>query len=97
MAAQLKEPLHKVMEWPQWSVDLMQAFLSREPTAEERCEIGMAQHTAIYVGGKIAKGKPRPKVTDFMMFRTVWERKMDFSRYTPDEIKTMAALGLKIE
>lgn len=85
------------MQWPQWSVDLMQVFLSREPTAEERCEVGIAQSSAIYVAGKLPKGKPRPKVSEFMMFRDVWERKVDASRYSPDELKTMAALGLKLQ
>jgi hypothetical protein len=32
-----------------------------------------------------------------MLFRDVWERRIDASRYTPDELKTMAALGLKLQ
>jgi hypothetical protein len=85
------------MQWPQWSVDLMQTFLAREPPAEDRCEVAVAQQLAVYVGGKLPKGKPRPKVSDFMLFRDVWERRIDASRYTPDELKTMAALGLKLQ
>jgi hypothetical protein len=97
MAAQLRAPLHEVMQWPQWSVDLMQTFLAREPPAEDRCEVAAAQQTALWAGSKTPKGKPRPKVSDFMLFRDVWERRIDASRYTPDELKTMAALGLKLQ
>lgn len=85
------------MQWPQWSVDLMQTFLAREPTGEDRCEAAIAQQTALWVGSKTPKGKPRSRVSDFMMFRDVWERKIDTSQYTPDELKTMAALGLKLQ
>jgi hypothetical protein len=45
------------MEWPQWSVDIMQTFLAKEPTAEARCEVGIAQSSALYIGGKLPKGK----------------------------------------
>ena len=75
----------------------MQTFLAKEPTAEARCEVGIAQSSALYIGGKLPKGKPRPKVSDFMMFRGVWERKIDASRYSPEELKTMAALGMKLQ
>ena len=100
MAAQLRTPLHEVMEWPQWSVDLMQTFLSREPPGEDRCEAAVAQQTALWVGSKTPKGKPRSRVSDFMMFRDAWERKMDAAtqaRYTPEELKTMAVLGMKLQ
>lgn len=74
---------------------MMQAFLAKEPTAEERTEIAVAQVSAVYVGSKLAKGKPRPKIVDFMLFRDAWEQKIDESRYSPDELRTMAVLGLK--
>lgn len=85
------------MQWPQWSVDLMQTFLSREPPGEDRCEAAVAQQTALWVGSKTPKGKPRSRVSDFMLFRSVWERKIDATRYSPDELKTMAALGMKLQ
>lgn len=85
------------MEWPQWSVDLMQTFLAREPTGEDRCEVAIAQQTAMWTASKTPKGKPRSRVSDFMLFRDVWERKIDASRYSPDELKTMAALGMKLQ
>ena len=97
MAAQLRAPLHEVMQWPQWSVDLMQTFLSREPPGEDRCEIAAAQQMAMWAGSKTKKGSARPKVSDFTLFKGVWERRIDASRYTPDELKTMAALGLKLQ
>lgn len=95
LAAQLGKPLHEVVEWPAWSVQLMQVFLSREPTAEERCEVAVAHASAIYAGANMSRGKPRPKISDFMLFRNAWEQKIDESRYTADELKTMAVLGLK--
>jgi hypothetical protein len=57
----------------------------------------VAQQTALWVGSKTPKGKPRSRVSDFMLFRDVWERKIDASRYSPDELKTMAALGMKLQ
>jgi hypothetical protein len=84
------------MQWPDWSARLMQAFFAREPAAEDRIETAIAHLSAIYVGAHRQKGKPAPKIADFLLFRGAWDRKINQARYSPEDLKTMAALGLKV-
>lgn len=74
---------------PAWDLELMNAFLSVEPSPEERIERGIAEFTALWVSSKKPPGSEPSSPEDFMPYRKAWEPVLDL----PDEdLRLMQAL-----
>ena len=82
------------MAWPASHIALISAYLSIEPTAEDRIEYGIAQHSAMFVNSNSAKGAESRKMKDFLLFHDVWNKQapIDPTRYNEADRAALAAL-----
>lgn len=82
------------MDWPASHVQLIAAYLAREPAPDERIEFAVTQLAAIYTNAHLPKDKPQKPISDFLLFRKAWAREADASsgRYSESDQKMLAAL-----
>lgn len=84
----MRQPLGVVMAWPAAHVELLQAFMAKEPPAEERCEVMLAQLSALAFNRTRGKGESAMSAADFLM-DDPWVVKPSL---TPDEDRMRAVL-----
>lgn len=87
----MRRPVHEVMAWPLWVTRVYAEFLTREPLAEERIELGLAQLTANYVAVHRVPGSPAPRPADFLLARDAWREAGD-DGYTETDLAIMRQL-----
>ena len=86
-----RQPLHEVLRWPAWEVDLLRAFLEREPAPEERIERLIAHLTAITSNVNRDPNKSdATRVEDLLPHRRAWVKEPP-----PGEDLTSDDLGLR--
>lgn len=67
----MRRPLGEVLAWPAAHVDLLLAFTAREPTPDERIELGLAQLSALNFNTN--RGSAAAKSTaDFLIAQDWW-------------------------
>lgn len=87
MAVRFRLPVHEVARWPDWELALLDEFLAKEPAADERIEIALAQlcllvHRANFQGEKDVK--------DFMPYINAWPNDIQ-GRYNETDVEVMRA------
>lgn len=60
---------------PEWEYQGWQAFLSKEPTPEERTCYQLAMLSAQFVNSKQGKGKKSKTIREMMVFGDAWDFK----------------------
>lgn len=58
---------------PDWEIRLWGEYFAREPSPEEKLEYAIANLTAIFVQCNSKKGAKKSKLSDYLLFRKVWE------------------------
>jgi hypothetical protein len=60
------------MEWPAGDIELLAAYLGKEPAPEERLEFAIASLHADYFNAHRGD-QPAAKLTDYLIFRNAWQ------------------------
>ncbi len=95
LAVLFKRPLHEVAAWSAAEVDLIIAFLAREPSPEVRLEIAVARLTEITVM-LMGSGSAKPGIMDFLPFLDAWKAPVvDDTRYNETDLEVLKLLGVK--
>lgn len=69
----MRRPLSEVLAWPESHVRLQLAFLAKEPAAEDRIEIAVAQLAALVFNRSRSSEDEDPlSLTDFLPFADPW-------------------------
>ena len=70
---------------------MLDAYLSREPSGEDRIETAIAQLCSMFYNANRGQGAKAMDAYDFMPFRNAWAN----ARYSDADLKTMATFGVK--
>lgn len=83
------------MQWPARHVRAIGAYLTIEPTAEERTVFSIAQLTAYVVNYMKGKEQARSKTMDFVLFADAWKEKTadPSGRYSESDVLMLQALA----
>ena len=90
----MRKPLHEVLRWPAWIMDVYAEFLQREMPIAERVEILLAELNANYAAVHRREGAAAPNVSDFLRCRDGWaDKSPQFSdeRYSDVDREIMKA------
>lgn len=86
LAVLFRRPLHEVATWPSNEVRLLQQYLYREPDEGTRLEYTLARVAAQFMNFLSARGSPRVKIEDFLLFAEPWKddpfERLSDDRYT---------------
>lgn len=74
-----RRPLHEIAAWPEVEVRLLEHYLAKQPTPEERIEISLAQLNANFINANTdpALGRPPVELESQLRFHRVWEREAE--------------------
>jgi hypothetical protein len=73
LAVLFRRPVREIADWPAWEVRLIEKFLAREPSAEDRVEIALAHIAAVYFNSQSRQGAPQIKTSDLLLFMDPWQ------------------------
>jgi hypothetical protein len=97
LAVLFRRPLHEVAQWPAAEIRLVQHYLSKKPSVEERIEIGMARMRQLILS-RWNKDARVPDLTELLDYHDPWPdepteaMKADESRYSEVDRSFLARL-----
>lgn len=91
----MRVPLADVLAWPDSHVRLQLAFLAKEPPAEERIELAVADLMALTFNVNRGQNTPAKSGPDFLRFMDPWKSETVDTGLSADELKLKARLKSK--
>lgn len=74
LALHMRRPLTEIASWPARQVRVMEKFMQRESTPEQRLEILLARVTCDFFDFSSTRGSPRSEMTRYLPFLRAWEQ-----------------------
>lgn len=82
--------MREIALWPAWEVRLIDAYLNKQPAAEDRIEIALATLCAMFFNANSSKEKASRRVKDYLPFLDPWPLP---GRYSDLDREVFEALG----
>lgn len=98
LAVLFRRPLHEIAHWPAAEIRLLQAYLHKQPSIEERIEVAMALMRQSMAVRWSPTGARVPEITELLPFHDPWPSepteamKADESRYSDVDRSFLARL-----
>lgn len=95
LAVYFRRPLHEVAKWDAAEIRLLQAFIAREPPAEERLDIAIAGLRCLLSNYLRPAGRAPFRLLDFLPFHDPWKPAPVAAdeRYSDLDREIISALG----
>lgn len=75
----MRRPLVEVASWPAREVRVLEKFMARESTPEQRLEILVARVACDYFDFNSVRGSPRRDIIPYLPFIKAWEKSVNLA------------------
>lgn len=85
--------MREIASWPAWEVRLIDAYLNKQPAAEDRMEFALATLCAMFFNANRGKEQAARRMKDYLPFLDPWPNLGDLGQYSELDLEVMKALG----